>query len=232
MRGERVFKRLTKPMPLDNNFKDYDDYWQQRGFHSPSLTRAKLISEYIQKGATVLDIGCGDGTMMEYLKNNRKADITGVDISKKAIKHVKSKGFKAYEYDVLSKEFQKFLKGKSYDYILITEVLEHIQDPETLISLVKKYADKAVFVSIPNSGFFIHRLRLMSGRFPLVSIQQHIKEHIRFWTLKDFKYWAGYHGYQVDKVIVASWEQNIIAKIARFWPALLANQLIYKISAE
>lgn len=226
-----MWKKLTKPMPLDSNFKDYDDYWKKRGFHSPSLTRAKLIAKHIHEDSSILDIGCGDGTMMEYLKKTcSPLEIVGIDISSQAVKHVKSKGLQAYKYDVLSQQFKTYLKGKKFDYILITEVLEHIQDPEELISLIKKHTNKSVFVSIPNSGFIIHRLRLLGGRFPLVSIQQHVKEHIRFWTLKDFIYWAGYHNYTVDKVIVASWKQNLVTKIARLAPGLLANQLIYKIS--
>lgn len=66
------FRALFKQMPLDNNFKDYDDYWEKRGFTAPSLYRAELISKYIELNSTILDIGCGDGTVIDYLSKKNK----------------------------------------------------------------------------------------------------------------------------------------------------------------
>jgi len=222
---------LFKPMPLDNNFSNYDEYWQNRGFHAPSLHRAELISKYIEPKSKILDIGCGDGTIIDYLsKHNEPQEIVGVDISKRAVDYVKSKGYDAYVMDVLSDDFSKFLENKTYDYIIITEVLEHVQDPEKIIMAVKNNFKKAVFISIPNAGFFVHRLRLLFGRFPLVFIVQHVKEHIRFWTMKDFVYWSNYFGYKVDDIIVLT---GLDFKPLRFlesiFPSLFGNQLLYKL---
>lgn len=219
-------------MPLDSNFKDYDEYWGNRGFNKPSTNRAKEISSFLEPNSSILDIGCGDGTVMEYINiNNNPKDIVGIDISKRAVDYVNSKGFRAYEIDVLSERFAEFMNGKSFDYIIITEVLEHIQDPEIVITLLRNHVEKCVFVSIPNAGFVRNRLRLLFGRFPLVVIQQHIKEHIRFWTLKDFKYWAEYHGYRVEKVIATSGTGiKNLSLLEKWLPSLFANQIMYKMS--
>ena len=228
------FKELFKPMPLDNNFRDYDEYWENRGFHAPSLNRAKIISKYVESGSKILDIGCGDGTVIEFLsKNNKPKEIIGIDISKRAVDYVKNKGYEVYELDVLSDDFNKFLENKKFDYIIITEVLEHIQEPERVMADIKNHFTKSVFISIPNAGFFMHRLRLLFGRFPVIVIAQHVKEHIRFWTHKDFIYWCNYFGFEVEDYFVSS---GLDFKSLRFlenlFPALFANQILYKLSIK
>jgi len=227
-----LFQGIFKPMPLENNFKDYDEYWENRGFHAPSLGRAKIISKYIDPDSKILDIGCGDGTIIEYLsKNNKPKEIVGIDISKRAVDYVKEKGFDAFEIDILSEDFIKFLANKKFDYIIITEVLEHIKDPEKVILAIKNHFTKSIFVSIPNAGFFLHRLRLLFGRFPLVMIQQNIKEHIRFWTVKDFIYWSNYHGFKVKDYFVSSGLYfKPLSFLEKLFPSLFAQQIIYKIN--
>ncbi len=223
---------LFRPMMLDNNFKDYDEYWERRGFNAPSLERAKKLTKLIDNGTTLLDVGCGDGTVIEYLsKHNKLKDVQGIDISKTAVEHVIKKRFNAEIVDVTSDEFKKFLKAKKFDYVVITEVLEHIQDLETVVSLLHNHIERALFISIPNTGFFIHRFRLMFGRFPLVVIKQHVKEHIRFWTNKDFIYWAHHQGYKVDKVVVTSGMGiKLLVPLERMMPSLFGNQILYKLT--
>lgn len=221
-------------MPLLDNFRNYDEYWGNRGFHAPSLGRAKIISKYIEPDSKILDIGCGDGTVIEYLsKNNQPKEIVGIDISKRAVNYVRNKGYNAFEIDVLSDNFTKFLKSKKFDYIIITEVLEHIQDPEKVITAIKNHFTKSVFVSIPNAGFFVHRIRLLFGKFPIVMIQQNIKEHIRFCTLKDFIYWCNYFGYEVEDYFVsAGLYFKPLAFLEKLFPSLFAQQIIYEIKNE
>lgn len=225
------FKYLTDPMPLDKNFKDYSEYWQIRGFHSPSLNRARIISKDIGRNKKILDIGCGDGTIIDYIsKNNSPEQIIGIDISEYAVEYVKKRGYDAKVLDVLSKDFEKLLKTNNFDYIIITEVLEHIQDPEKVIENIKEYNPNAIiFISIPNAGFIMHRLRLLFGKFPVVVIVNHIKEHIRFWTYSDFKYWIDFFGYSLEDSYVSSTVKLFGIDLGELYPAMFANQIIYKI---
>lgn len=225
------FRELFRPMPLDNNFSNYDEYWEKRGFHAPSQHRAELISKCIEPNSTILDIGCGDGTVIDYLsKKNKPSSIIGIDISEKAVDYVKAKGYEAVKMDVLSKEFIYFIKDKKFDYVIITEVLEHIQEPEKVVIAIKNNFTKSIFVSIPNAGFFIHRIRLMLGKFPVVMINEHIKEHIRFWTLSDFKYWVNSYGLRIDQIIVsAGLSCKPLEFLERSFPSLFALQIIYQI---
>lgn len=231
---KRLKRDLFGPQPLDNYFKDYDEYWKNRGFKAWSLKRAKLISSLLENEARVLDVGFGDAEVMNLLKkNNKPKELVGIDISKRAVDYAKEKGHEAYVIDVLSKDFKEFLKGKKFDYIIITEVLEHIQDPEEVMVAIRPHVNKAVLITIPNSGFFIYRLRFLMGRFPLVMIQQHIKEHIRFWTHKDFKHWANFLGYKVDRIIATSgMGVKILSPLEKYVPSLFATQTLFIISKK
>lgn len=229
-----LFEEIFKPMPLENNFEDYDKYWQNRGFHAPSLNRAKIISKYIDPESKILDIGCGDGTVIEFLsKNNKPQKIMGIDISQRAVDYVNAMGYTAQTVDVFSNKFTDILKENEFDYIIVMEVLEHVQDPEIILTSIKNNFSKSLFVSIPNAGFFVNRARLIFGRFPLVLIQQHVKEHIRFWTLKDFIYWCDYLGFKVDDFFVsAGLNYKPLNFLEKIFPGLFGCQIIYKISIK
>jgi methionine biosynthesis protein MetW len=230
----KFFEYLLKPIPLENNFKNYNQYWRYRGFIAPSLNRAKIISKHITKNKAILDIGCGDGTMIEYLtNNNHPKKMIGLDISDYAVKYVRKKGYDARAIDMQSKDFENFLKSFSFDYIIITEVLEHLQEPENVIEVIKKHNhDSTIFISIPNSGFILHRLRLLFGKFPLVMIQENIKEHIRFWTHSDFVYWVNFFGYDIKDIYVSSTTKKFDLFLGKLIPSLFAEQIIYKIKQK
>lgn len=217
-------------MPL-NNFEKYDDYWDKRGFNEPPKHRAEIISKYIEPNSTILDIGCSDGTLIDFIaKNNSPLKVEGVDISKKAVSYTIKRGYKAYEMDILSDELIDFLNNDAFDYIIITEVIEHIQESEKLMLNLKKHFNKSIFVSLPNSGFIMHQLRLLLGYFPvIVIIVHHIKEHIRFLTNNDFLYWCNYLGFEVINYRVSSTSIVWGIDLGRLYPLLFVKQIIYEI---
>lgn len=227
-------KYLFSEMPLKYNFKNYDEYWIKRGFISPAITRANLISPRISKNKRILDIGCGDGSLMKVLvKKNSPSFIYGIDISAKAIKHTRYKNLKGKVINIQTKNFKKFLSSNKFDYIILTEVIEHIQNPEDILLLIKQTQPNAkIFVSIPNSGFILHRLRLLLGKFPVVTINIHVKEHIRFWTHSDFKYWSNFLGFKIKNVIVSSTSKILGIDLGKLLPSLFAIQIIYELKRK
>ena len=111
---------------------------------------------------------------------------------------------------------------KQYDYITALCVLEHVHDPEIMMRKFKGHFKKSLFVAVPNIGFLPYRIRLLLGKFPVTSIFYHIREHIRFWTVHDFKYWSKKLGFEVVKCISAS-----DYMISRLFPSLFATNVIY-----
>ena len=230
LRNFKVWNRFQKPMPLEKNFDNYDKYWSFRKSNKNSIKRAKIISKNIEHGLKILDIGCGDGTIIDFIvKNNSPSKIVGIDISKEAVNITKKKGHEAFEMDILSENFESFLNNNEFDCIIITEVLEYIVDPEKVLMILGKFDYKTIYISIPNSGYYLHRVRLLFGQFPLVMIYIHIREHIRFWTHKDFLYWCNYFNFKVVNFWSCIKLKKFGINLSDRWPSLFAEQIIYKV---
>lgn len=209
---------------------DYDSYWKsKRASGMGALTlfqraRADWIAARVTPGRSVLDIGAGDGGVLQYLAGKRQLQPRAVDGSPYAVEYLRGRGIEA---SVLPLEQPGAVEQlPEADYILLLEVLEHLPDPERFLLGVAAKAREAVFVSVPNTGYFPYRWRLMLlGRFP-VQWRQHPGEHLRFWTLKDFRWWlselmpgaaADVHAYEGIPVLNRLWpnmfSMGIVARI-------------------
>lgn len=199
---------------------DYNKYWERRDV-STTLPRHKIFSDLINRKSKVLDIGCGDGACLWYLKSEKDIEGEGIDISREAVARCVKKGIRANIADVSSSTFQI---DEKYDYIIIAEVLEHIAHPEDLMHKLKGKFNKLVLVSIPNIGYYKHRIRMMFGRFP-IQWAFHPAEHLRFWTVKDFIWWAKEVGFRVIDIRPS----NGIPFLYKLIPNLFCHQVVFSL---
>lgn len=213
-------------MPL-KKIDDHDDYWKKRyqSVDDADTKQAQILwkNNSFHEYESLLDIGCGNGALLYFMKE-KKLDVEGIDISKFMIKKCKRKKLKVRNLD-LSKKNTKLTK--KYDYIVIMSVLEHVQNAEDIIQKSKNHFRKRMYISIPNLSFIPHKLRFLLGKFPITSIVYHVKEHIRFWTFHDFKYWAEKQGLKVIKY--TSCDENLISTI---FPKWFASNIIYVLEPQ
>lgn len=195
---------------------DYDQYWRMRGSHT-FQPRYQIIVEIVEFGSTVLDIGCGEGLLLQYLTETKGICGYGVDISREAVRLARARGVKAEAADILQLRIDQ-----AYDYIILSEVLEHLANPEEVIIKVRGRFRKALLISVPNIGYYQHRLRLLFGRFPL-QWRWHPGEHLRFWTVIDFVEWIGELGLEVSGVR----SSNGFPFLHRYLPNLFGNQVVF-----
>ncbi len=106
--------------------------------------------------------------------------------------------------------------------MILSEIIEHVPDPESLLDSLRPFARQAIIVSIPNTGFHQHRLRLLLGRFPLQWVVTP-GEHLRYWTLADFRWWARQIGFEISAEI--PYEGTPILK--SIYPSLFAAAFVY-----
>lgn len=170
---------------------DYDNYWENKGSDNISKLnpyqeyRANFIARNIEENSSLLDIGTGEANILKKLIEEKNINAHGSDISELSKERLNTLGINHLIIDLANVESIK--KINNFDYIIILEVLEHIPNSEEVILELYKKTNKALFYSHPNSGFFIDRLRLLFGRFP-IQWRHHPAEHLRFWTFKDVKW--------------------------------------------
>ena len=147
----------------------------------------KIISDLIEKNTRVLDVGCGDGILMEYLKYNKKIDIRGIEISKDNVQKCLSKGLTVIEGDA-EKDLLQF-PDSSFDFVILSQTLQAFLNPEIVIKELLRVGKKAI-VTIPNFGFWKVRLHLLiKGTMPITKNlpdEWYNTPNLHMCTIKDF----------------------------------------------
>ena len=147
----------------------------------------KIISEMIEKNSTVLDVGCNDGTLMEFLKTNKNVNIRGIEISKDKVQICISKGLTVIEGNA-ELDLKQF-PNNSFDYVVLGQTLQAFINPEIVINELLRVGKKAI-VTIPNFGHWKVRLNLLvKGTMPITNSlpnEWYNTPNIHMCTIKDF----------------------------------------------
>ena len=151
----------------------------------------KVIADLIEKNTRVLDVGCGDGVLMEFLKDNKNIDIRGLEISKNKAQKCIEKGLTVIEGNA---EFDlKQFPDKSFDYVVLSQTLQAFLNPELVINELLMVGKKAI-VTIPNFGYWKVRLHLLlKGTMPVTEAlpdQWYDTPNLHMCTIKDFVYFV------------------------------------------
>jgi 2-polyprenyl-3-methyl-5-hydroxy-6-metoxy-1,4-benzoquinol methylase len=221
---------------------DYDAYWKERydkyyearrasgdgGLNSFQKERADFVAGMLRNehSFSLADIGCGDGGFITYLRKAKGLSIEralGIDSSQVALDIAKQDNITTVFADITTEKGMASIP--SADYILLFEILEHVPQAEKLLRKVYKEAQEGVFFSFPNTGFFVYRLRLLFGSMPM-QWRKHPGEHVRFWTMRDLKWWLKAQRY--DGVKIHTYEG--VPYLNRVWPSLFGAAFIVYIS--
>ncbi|WP_440916734.1 methionine biosynthesis protein MetW [Candidatus Pelagibacter sp.] len=147
----------------------------------------KIISDLIEEDTKVLDVGCDDGTLMEFLKKNKNVNIRGIEISKEKVQTCIAKGLTVIEGNA---EFDlKQFPNDSFEYVVLGQTLQAFINPEIVIKELLRVGNKAI-VTIPNFGHWKVRLNLLfKGTMPITNSLPHDwynTPNIHMCTIKDF----------------------------------------------
>ena len=160
----------------------------------------KVISQIIQNNKRVLDIGCGDGTLMEYLKINQQIDVRGLEPKKNLVQECIAKGLPVIEGDA-EKELIQF-PTKSFDYVVLSQTLQAFLYPEEVLNQLLRIG-KQTIVSIPNFGYWKIRLHLLfKGTMPItknIPYEWHNTPNLHMCTIQDFVNFCEKKNIKIDK---------------------------------
>ena len=160
----------------------------------------EVISKIIQNNKRVLDIGCGDGILMEYLKKNQQNDVRGLEPQKNLVQISISKGLSVIEGDA-EKDLLQFPE-KSFDYVVLSQTLQAFLKPEEVLNQLLRIG-KQTIVSIPNFGHWKVRIHLLfKGTMPITKNlpnEWYNTPNLHMCTIKDFVNFCNKKKIKIDK---------------------------------
>ncbi len=145
------------------------------------------IAAWIPHGASVLDLGCGDGSLLRYLQEVRKVRGYGVEISDANIVACIKNGV-----NVIQGDLESGLSGfenAAFDYVILSQTLQATRHTEPLVKEMLRVGREAI-VSFPNFGYWRNRLHVLRGRMPVskdLPYQWYDTPNVHLCTLHDFE---------------------------------------------
>tara|TARA_B100000003_G_scaffold191649_1_gene190685 strand:+ start:609 stop:1205 length:597 start_codon:yes stop_codon:yes gene_type:complete len=162
----------------------------------------KIISQLIDENSQVLDVGCGDGILMDYLIKEKKVNIRGIEISKTKVQNCIAKGLTIIEGNA-EEDLQQF-PNKSFDYVILSQTLQAFLNPEKVINELLRIGKQAI-VTIPNFGYWKIRLHLLlKGTMPVTRTlpdEWYNTPNIHLCTIKDFVFFSKAKNFKLSKSI-------------------------------
>jgi methionine biosynthesis protein MetW len=162
----------------------------------------KIIADNIENNTRVLDVGCGDGVLIEYLKQEKNIDVRGLEISKDKVQICISKGLTVIEgnAEIDLKQFP----NNSFDYVVLSQTLQAFLNPEIVINELIRVGKKAI-ITIPNFGFWKVRLHLLfKGTMPVTKTlpdEWYNTPNLHMCTIKDFVKFSKTMNFKIFKSI-------------------------------
>jgi methionine biosynthesis protein MetW len=148
----------------------------------------ELIANLIEDNSKVLDIGCGGGELLKYLKENKNIDGRGLELSQKSVSKAVSKGISAMQGNAETDLIH--YANQSFDYAILSQTLQAMHEPKETIKQMLRIAKFAV-ISLPNFAYYQNRLQLLSlGTMPkskTLPYQWYETPNIHFCSIKDFE---------------------------------------------
>ena len=188
----------------------------------------KVIGSWIERGAVVLDMGCGDGDLLEYLVSAKDVKGSGVEINEEAIYRCVEKGLSVSHGDIDSglREYP----DKLFDYVIFNQTMQQVHRPEEAINEALRIG-KRVIVGFPNFCSARSRLQMFfAGHVPVTPSLPYAwydTPNLHFLSIKDFAHFCRHRKINVEKRAFLS-DKSIV----RLCPNLFALNGIFQISRQ
>ena len=157
------------------------------------------ILRLVRPGARVLDVGCGEGALLELLERDKGVDGRGIEISTEGVSACLARGLTVMQGDA-DRDLAEF-PAQAFDYAILSQTLQAVREPRTVLDNLLRLADRAI-VSFPNFGHWRVRLALLTtGRMPETSVLHEpwwSTPNIHLCTLRDFTALCDDLGLQIE----------------------------------
>jgi len=188
----------------------------------------EVFLKAVPSSARVLELGCGNGGLIDELRRLKGCDVAGVDISIHAEKKCKSKKLKFYRVDMESESQLKKVPFHKYDIVIMAAMLEHMVDPKRFLRMIsaRLTAKHVVLIGVPTCSDFITRYRVLRGdcikrygeKKSDIALGIQPEGHLQFFNPPALCDLVEKTGYAVQRIYYQS-----AKKLKPFWLQLLYN---------
>jgi len=203
----------TDPLPVSRQILDRLDY--------------AMIAEIVEPGSRVLDLGCGDGELLAWLREHKRVDARGVEIDPNKVRRAIARGVSVYQSDIEQGLID--YPDRTFDYVILSQTLQEMLHPLRVLREMLRVGKNGI-VAFPNFGHWTTRLsHLISGRAPrteLFPYDWHESPNLHFLTINDFISLCREQKWKVERQIFVSANRKV-----RLLPNFFAEVAVFSIRA-
>ena len=192
-----------------------------------------LVINEITEGARVLDLGCGDGGLLEKLEKTKKIKASGVELSETGVSKCLEKGLYCYQGDI--DEGLADYKGNSFEYVILNQTLQSTKRPLYVLKEIMRISKNAI-ISFPNFGYYSTRLHLLfKGTMPknkILPYEWYETPNIHHLTIYDFRQLCINHNYPIKKELHFTVSRNGRSKTVQLLANLRAQHGFFVLDGE
>lgn len=184
------------------------------------------IAQWVQPGAHVLDLGCGDGTLLKYLRQARQVTGYGVEIDDRNVLACVNNGIDVIQSD-LERGLSEFADG-SFDYVILSQTLQAMRNTERIVREMLRVG-RAGIVTFPNFGYWKNRLQVLRGQMPVsdsLPFEWFDTPNVHLCTVADFEQFCAQRDIRIVERTVLTAGRPVQA-----WPNLLGELAVYHFGA-
>ena len=181
------------------------------------------IAAWVRTGAKVLDLGCGDGSLLKYLAGTRNTRGYGVEINDANVEVCIKNDVNVIQMDL--EAGLSIFESNSFDCVILSQTLQAMKHTETIVREMLRVGRQGI-VTFPNFGHWRHRLQVIRGRMPVsdeLPYQWYDTPNIHLCTLKDFERFCEEQGIRILERVVIDNGQTIA-----LFPNLLGSLAVYR----
>jgi methionine biosynthesis protein MetW len=190
----------------------------------------QLISDWIPADASLLDLGCGDGTLLAHLQHHKQIRGYGLEINQDNLAACFEKGVNVLEQD-LDEGLGNF-QNHRFDYVVMTQALQAVLRPDQILNEMLRVGREAI-ITFPNFGHWKVRAYLgLKGRMPVSSAlpyEWYNTPNIHLCTVQDFETHCRKSNIRIlERQVINRHHRSGV--LARFWPNLFGEIAIYRVT--